>query len=143
MKYKQMKTTINKNNIGVLTFRKFDENVLLNSCFDTEELFKIILHDLDFVRFEIFDKNKKLLLTTNRFEEEPDVVIIQPAKVERDEEIKWTNFNAYRTPMYIYGKKIEWVVNSYRFRTKKSAVAFAESTNKTIVSTIEKFIDRD
>ncbi|WP_312338142.1 hypothetical protein [Sphingobacterium sp.] len=138
-----MKTTINKNNIGVLTFRKFDENVLLNSCFNIEELFKIILHDLDFVRFEIFDKNKKLLLTTNRFEEEPDVVIIQPVKVERDEEIKWTNFNAYRTPMYIYGKKIEWVVNSYRFRTKKSAVDFAESTNKSIVSTIEKFIDRD
>ncbi|WP_333889363.1 hypothetical protein, partial [Sphingobacterium siyangense] len=109
-----MKTTINKNNIGVLTFRKFDENVLLNSHFAIAELLKIILYDLDFVRFEIFDKNKKLLLTTNRFEEEPDVVIIQPAKVERDEEIKWTNFNAYRTPMYIYGKKIEWVVCIFR-----------------------------
>lgn len=103
-----MKTTINKNNIGILTYRKFDEIVLLNSSFDIKELFKIILHDFDFVRFEIFDKNKKLLLTTNQFKEEPDVVIIQPAKVERDEEIKWTNFNAYRTPMYIYGKKIEW-----------------------------------
>jgi len=137
-----MKTTINKNNIGVLTFRKFHENVLLNSRFDTAELFKIILHDLDFVRFEIFDKNKKLLLTANRFEEKPDVVIIQPAKVERDEEIKWTNLNAYRTPMYIYGKKIEWKVNDRVFKTKKSATAFAEFTNSDIAAIIEKFIDR-
>ncbi|WP_313491665.1 hypothetical protein [Sphingobacterium multivorum] len=138
-----MKTTINKNNIGVLTFRKFDENLLLNSYFDTEELFKIILNDIDFVRFEIFDKNRKLLLTTNQFEEEPDVVIIQPAKVERDEEIKWTNFNAYRTPMYIYGKKMEWKVNGRIFKTKKSARAFAELTNSDVAAIIEKFIDRD
>lgn len=138
-----MKTTINKNNIGVLTFRKFDENLLLNSHFDTEELFKIILNDIDFVRFEIFDKNRKLLLTTNRFEEEPEVVIIQPAKVERDEEIKWTNFNAYRTPMYIYGKKIEWKVNGRIFKTKKSARVFAELTNSEVAAIIEKFIDRD
>lgn len=137
-----MKTTNNKNNIGVLTFRKFDENVLLNSRFDTAELFKIILHYLDFVRFEIFDKDKKLLLTTNRFEAEPDVVIIQPAKVERDEEIKWTNFNAYRTPMYIYGKKNDWKVNGRIFKTKKSATAFAELTNRNIAAIIEKFIDR-
>lgn len=138
-----MKTTINKNNIGVLTFRKFDENLLLNSHFDTEELFKIILNDIDFVRFEILDKNRKLLLTTNRFEEEPDVVIIQAAKVERDEEIKWTNFNAYRTPMYIYGKKIEWKVNGRIFKTKKSARVFAELTNSEVAAIIEKFIDRD
>ena len=138
-----MKTTINKNNIGVLTFKKFDENVLLNSHFDTAELFKIILYDLDFVRFEIFDKNKKLLLTTNRFEEEPNVVIIQLAKVERDENIKWTNFNAYRTPMYIYGKKIEWKVNGRIFKTKKSATTFAEFTNSDVVGIIEKFVDRD
>ena len=138
-----MKITINKNNIGVLTFRKFDENVLLDSSFDTEELFKIILHDIDFVRFEIFNKNKKLLLTTNRLEEEPDVIIIQPAKVERDEEIKWTNFDAYRTPMYLYGKKVEWKVNSRIFKTKKSATVFAEFTNSNIAEIIEKFIDRD
>lgn len=137
-----MKTRINKNNIGVLTFIEFDENLLLNSHFDTEELFKIILHDLDFVRFEIFDKNKKLLLTTNQFEGAPDVVIIQPAKVERDEEIKWTNFNAYRIPMYIYGKKIVWKVNGRIFKTKKSATTFVELTNSDIATIIEKFIDR-
>ncbi|QIH35949.1 hypothetical protein [Sphingobacterium sp. DR205] len=138
-----MKTTINKNNIGVLTFRKFDENVLLNSHFDTAELFKIILHDEDFVRFEIFDKNRKLRLTTHEFEREPGVLIIQLAKVERDEDIKWTNFNAYRTPMYIYGKKVEWKVNGRIFKTKKLATAFADFTNSNIATIIEKFIDRD
>lgn len=135
--------TKNKNNIAVLAFRKFDENVLLNSHFDIAELLKIILYDLDFVRFEIFDKNRKLLLTTNQFEEEPDVVIIQPAKVERDEEIKWTNFNAYGTPMYIYGKKIKWKVDGRIFKTKKSAKVFAELTNSDVAAIIEKFIDRD
>ncbi|WP_286778661.1 MULTISPECIES: hypothetical protein [Sphingobacterium] len=137
-----MKTIINKNNIGVLTFRKFDENVLLNSSFDIEQLFKIILYDVDFERFEIFDKNKKLLLTTNKFEDELDVVIIHPAKVERDEEIKWTNFNAYHTPMYTYGKKIEWKVNGRIFKTKKSAAAFAQFLISDVASIIEKFIDR-
>lgn len=137
-----MNVTNNKNNIGVLTFRKFDENVLLNSSFDIDQLFKIILYDVDFERFEIFDKNKKLLLTTSQFEKEPNVFIIQPVKVERDEEIKWTNFDAYRTPMYLYGKKVEWKVNSRIFKTKKSATVFAEFTNSNIAEIIEKFIDR-
>lgn len=137
-----MNVTNNKNNIGVLTFRKFDENVLLNSSFDIEQLFKIILYDVEFERFEIFDKNKKLLLTTSQFEKEPNVFIIQLVKVERDEEVKWTNFDAYRTPMNLYGKKVEWKVNSRIFKTKKSATAFAEFTNSNIAEIIEKFIDR-
>ncbi|HBI87024.1 MULTISPECIES: hypothetical protein [Sphingobacterium] len=137
-----MKTT-NKNNIGVLTYKKFDENVLSNSSFDIKQLFKIILHDKDFIRFEIFDKNKNLLLTTNPCDDASNVVIIHSAKVYRDEEIKWTNFNAYRTPMYIYGKKIKWKVNHRVFKTKKSAVDFAGFTNRNIAAIIEKFIDRD
>lgn len=137
-----MKPVNNKHNIGVLIFRKFDENVLLNSSFDIQELLKIILDDKDFVRFEIFSSDQKLLLTTELFYQDPDVIIIRPAKVEREEEIRWTNFDAYRTPMYIYGKKIEWIVNDRRFRTKKSARAYADHTNKNITGIIERFIDR-
>ncbi|CDS93039.1 hypothetical protein BN1088_1431286 [Sphingobacterium sp. PM2-P1-29] len=137
-----MKPVNNKNNIGVLTFRKFDENVLLNSSFNIQELLKIILDDEDFVRFEIFSRDQKLLLTTALYDQNPDVIIIRPAKVEREEEIRWTNFDAYRTPMYIYGKKIEWIVNDRRFRTKKSARAYAENTNRNITGVIERFVDR-
>lgn len=136
-----MKTS-NNNNIGILTFRKFDENILLNARFDLDELFKIMLNDVDFVRFEIFDKNKKLLLTTELYENDPHVIIIRPAKVERDENIKWINFDAYRTPMYRYGKNIEWKANGRIFRTKKEATVFAELTNKNLAAVIEKFIDR-
>jgi len=115
----------------------------LNSSFGIEELFKIILHDKDFVRFEIFDKNKNLLLTTSQCDDASNVVVIRLAKVYRDEEIKWTNFNAYRTHMYIYGKKIKWKVNDRVFKTKKSAVDFAEFTNRNIAAIIERFVDRD
>lgn len=129
-------------NIGILTFKRFDENVLLNSTFSIDELFKIMLYDEDFVRFEIFNRDKKLLLTTNLNDQTADVIIVRPAKVGREEEIIWTNFNAYRNPMYIYGKKVEWRVNDRIFRTKKSAVAYAELINRNIATIINTFVDR-
>lgn len=130
------------NNIGILTFKRFDENVLLNSTFNIDELFKIMLYDEDFVRFEIFNRDKKLLLTTNPNDQTADIIIVRPAKVGREEEIIWTNFNAYRNPMYIYGKKVEWRVNDRIFRTKKSAVAYAELINRNIATIINTFVDR-
>lgn len=137
-----MNTNNNMKNIGILTFKRFDENVLLNSTFSIDELFKIMLYDEDFVRFEIFNRDKKLLLTTNLNDQTADVIIVRPAKVGREEEIIWTNFNAYRNPMYIYGKKVEWRVNDRIFRTKKSAVAYAELINRNIATIINTFVDR-
>ena len=137
-----MNTKNNMNNTGILTFKRFDENVLLNSTFNIDELFKIMLYDEDFVRFEIFNRDKKLLLTTNLNDQTADVIIVRPAKVGREEEIIWTNFNAYRNPMYIYGKKVEWRVNDRIFRTKKSAVAYAELINRNIATIINTFVDR-
>lgn len=136
-----MNTKNNMNNIGILTFKRFDENVLLNSTFNIDELFKIMLYDEDFVRFEIFNRDKKLLLTTNLNDQTADIIIVRPAKVGREEEIIWTNFNAYRNPMYIYGKKVEWRVNDRTFRTKKSAVAYAELINRNIATIINTFVD--
>lgn len=137
-----MDTLNKKRNIGVLTFRKYNENILLNASFNIDELLNIMLNDIDFVRFEIFDANKNLLLTTDTYGQRPNVFIIRPAKVVREEERKWTNFDAFRNPMYIYGKKVEWYVNSRRFRTKKSATAYAELMNKRVADTIKLFIDR-
>ena len=47
---------------GIITYKQYEENVLLNAHFSIVELFEIILKDKDFVKFETFDKNRNLKL---------------------------------------------------------------------------------
>jgi len=129
-------------NIGVLTFKKYDENVLLNANFKVEELINIILNDRDFVRFEIFDNDKNLLASTSYNHVEPQGVFIQPVKMERKEEIKGVDYYAFRTPSTIYKTKIRWQVRGANFRTKKRAVEYADQINRKVMRSLEQFIDR-
>lgn len=129
-------------NIGVITYKKYDENVLLNAHFNIDELFKIILNDKDFVKFEIFDSHKKLLVSTQFNDIQGEGLFIRPVKVEREEEIKWIDYYAYRTPSTVRHKKIRWNVSGARFKTRKKAIEYATNVNYQIAKEIAVFIDR-
>ncbi|RKT01763.1 hypothetical protein [Chryseobacterium defluvii] len=129
-------------NIGIITYKNYDENVLLNAHFNIDELFKIILFDKDFVKFEIFDTNKKLLASTYYPQIEGKGFFIDPVKVEREEEIKWIDYYAFRSPSTIRHTKVTWKVKGEVFRTKKKADECAKVWNKRASYFIEHLIDR-
>lgn len=129
-------------NIGVITYKKYDENVLLNALFNIDELFNIILNDKDFVKFEIFDRDKKLLVSTHFPDIKGKGLFIHPVKVEREEDIKWIDYYAYRTPSTVRHKKVRWNVSGARFKTRKKAIEYATNVNNRITREIEPLIDR-
>ena len=129
-------------NIGVITYKKYDENVLLNAHFNIDELFKIILQDKDFRKFEIFDHNNKLLASTHYPDVDGKGLYIHPVEVVREEELKWTDYNAFRSPSFIRHCKVSWKVNGAVFRTRKKANEYAKDVNSQIARKIAGFIDR-
>ncbi|MGK6342482.1 hypothetical protein ACMGDK_09600 [Chryseobacterium sp. DT-3] len=131
-------------NIGVITYKQYDENVLLNAHFNLDELFRIILHDKEFIKFEIFDRERKLLASTYY----PDVekgkgFHILLFKVEREEEIKWIDYYAFRTPSTIRHTTVRWKVRGADLGTKKKATEFVNSSNNRVAGKLEEFIDRN
>lgn len=129
-------------NIGVITYKKYDENVLLNAHFNIDELFRIILHDKDFVRFEIFDRHNKLLASTFYPNVDGKGLYIHPVKVFRDEELKWTDYYAFRSPSTIRHYKVTWKVDGAVFRTRKNATEYATEVNSQLARKVAAFIDR-
>ncbi|MFV8326953.1 hypothetical protein [Flavobacterium sp. ZS1P14] len=129
-------------NIGTITYRKYDERILLNWNFNVLELFDIILKDKDYVRFEIFDRNNNLLLSTHYLHVEQKGVYIKVVKVEKEKEITGITYDAFRTPSTIRRIKIRWNVNGRRFRTKKNALEYVYWENRKATLKIESFVDR-
>lgn len=129
-------------NIGVITYKKYDENVLLNAHFNIDELFRIILHDSDFVKFEIFDRYNKLQASTYSPNVNENGLYIHLVKVFRDEELKWTDYYAFRSPSTIRHYKVTWKVDGLVFPTRKKATEYANIINNWVAYRIEAFIDR-
>lgn len=129
-------------NIGIITYRRYDERILLNWNFNLIELFNIILNDKDFVRFEIFDRNNNLLLSTHYPHVEQKGEYIKVVKVEKEKEITGITYDAFRTPSTIRRIKVRWNVNGRRFRTKKGALEYVYWANRRATLKIESFVDR-
>lgn len=130
-------------NVGVITYKKYDENVLLDAHFNILNLFNIILYDKDFSKFEIFDNNKNLLASTYFSDvENGKGMHILLFKIVREEEIIGTDYNAYRTPSTKHKTKVKWNVSGAHFRTKKEAFEFVEISNGRVAERLEKLIDR-
>lgn len=129
--------------IGTITYKNYDEKVLLNRNFDTAELFNIILNDQDFIRFEIFDTDGTLLLSTFYPHVEQMGVHIKVVMVVKEQEITGTTYDAYRTPSLIHRIKVRWNVDGARFRTKKKAVEFCNNQNRKTALIVEQFVNRE
>jgi len=129
-------------NIGVITYKRYDERILLNWNFNLLELFSIILNDKDFVRFEIFDKNNNLLLSTHYPDVEHKGVYIKVVKIEKEKEITGITYDAFRTPSTVRRIKVRWNVNGTKFRIKKRALEYVYWQNRRAGLQIESFVDR-
>ena len=91
-------------NIGTITYKNYDERVLLNWNFNSLELFNIILNDKDFVRFEIFDRNNNLLLSTHYPNVEQKGIYVEVVKIKKETEIK-TETKSIRSSREFYQLK--------------------------------------
>jgi hypothetical protein len=130
-------------NIGIITYRKYEtKNIGLNWNFNLSELLRIMLNNKDFVRFEIFDRNNNLLLTTHYPHVEQKVIYIKVAKIEKEKKITGITSDAFRTPSTVRRIKVRWNVNGRRFRTKKGALEYVYWANRRATLKIESFVDR-
>ncbi len=129
-------------NIGTITYKNYDERVLLNWNFNSLELFNIILNDKDFVRFEIFDRNNNLLLSTHYPNVEQKGVYVEVVKIKKETEITGITYDAFRTPSIIRRTKVRWNVNGAKFRIKKIALEYVYWKNRRASLKIEWFVDR-
>ena len=130
-------------NIGIITYREYEtKNIGLNWNFNLSELIRIMLNNKDFVRFEIFDRNNNLLLTTHYPHVEQKVIYIKVAKIEKEKKITGITSDAFRTPSTIRRIKVRWNVNGRRFRTKKGALEYVYWANRKATLKIESFVDR-
>ena len=130
-------------NIGIITYRDYDERIILNWNFHLLELFNIILNDKDFVRFEILDRNNNLLLSTYYPDtEQNEVVYISVVKMVKEKEITGITYDAFRTPSTMRRIKVHWNVNGAKFRIKKRALEYVFWQNRKAGLKIESFVDR-
>ena len=130
-------------NIGIITYRDYDERILLNWNFHLLELFNIILNDKDFVRFEILDRNNNLLLSTYyAHTEQNEVMYISVVKMVKEKEITGITYDAFRTPSTMRRIKVRWNVNGAKFRIKKRALEYVYWQNRKTGLKIESFVDR-
>ena len=129
-------------NIGTITYKNYDERVLLNWNFNSLELFNIILNDKDFVRFEIFDRNNNLLLSTHYPNVEQKGVYVEVVKIKKETEITGITYDAFRTPSINRRTKVRWNVNGAKIRIKKIALEYVYWKNRRASLKIEWFVDR-
>ena len=130
-------------NIGIITYKEYEvKNIGLNWNFNLSELLHIMLNNNDFVRFEIFDPNNNLLLSTYYPNVEQKGVYIEVVKIKKETEITGITYDAFRTPSTIRRIKVRWNVNGRRFRTKKGALEYVYWANRRATLKIESFVDR-
>lgn len=129
-------------NIGIITYRKYEERVLLNRHFSTDGLFIIILNDPEYRKFQVVDGQERLLLSTDYSETGNGAEYISVAKVERVVEITGTTYDAYRTPSTVHRTKVTWKVGSGIHKTKKDAEAHVAEANRRAREVIERLVDR-
>ncbi|MTD67658.1 hypothetical protein [Flavobacterium sp. LC2016-13] len=130
-------------NIGIITYKEYEvKNIGLNWNFNLSDLLRIMLNNKDFVRFEIFDPNNNLLLSTYYPNVEQKVVYIEVVKIKKETEITGITYDVFRTPSTIRRIKVRWNVNGRRFRTKKRALEYVYWENRKATLKIESFVDR-
>ncbi|MFP3596944.1 hypothetical protein [Chryseobacterium sp. SIMBA_029] len=80
--------------IGIITYEKFAERVTLDTMFNMDDLFNIMLTDNDYVKFQIIDENENLVLSTHYPETGDKIIYIEILCVKREVEILGTTYDA-------------------------------------------------
>lgn len=127
-------------NIGIITYIKYEERVLLNEHFVIEDLFAIVQHDREYRKFQVVDGNGKLLLSTNYLETEQGAEYLNMARIEKEFDLIGTDYNAFRTPSTKYKYKTTWLVNRGICRGKKDAEQYAWRINQRARAVLETYV---
>lgn len=119
---------MNTPKIGTLRFKKFEENVIIDSNFDIDDLYRILDTDKDALSFSVDGDHGRCIL-----------FITGTVKVSRNEEILGTTYNALAKNPYKHKTKVTWNLSSGGYLlTKKAAEEAAELQNKKDRSILEK-----
>lgn len=129
-------------NIGIITYIRYEERVLLNKHFVIEDLFAIVQDDKEYRKFQVVDKKENLLLSTDYSEVEQGAEYLNMARLEKHVEILSTTYDAYKTPSTTHKYKTTWMVNSGICKGKKDAQDYAERINRKARITLEKYIEK-
>jgi hypothetical protein len=104
--------------IGIITYKNYEERVIMNDSFDVKELQHIADNDPHFISFHIDGQPDKKLVT-----------------VKKNVEILGTTYNAFADKPLTHKTKTTWVLNTGGSFTKKSdAYSYADSINKKLFS---------
>ncbi len=102
--------------IGVITYKQYTENVIIDNNFDTQALYDIMDNDPDFVSFEILETPVKLFGTVT---------------VTKDVEIMQTTYNAFAKNPYTHKTKTTYKLSTGGYFTKKQdAIDRADYENR-------------
>lgn len=127
---------------GIIKYRKYEENVLLDQFFIIDELIKIVTEDHEFERFSIHNREGKMLLSTSYEDTSNGATFLQivPTRVKKDVEILGTTYDAYKEQPFSHRTKTTWKVGSYRFTTRKQANLFINFVNSKARTLLENMI---
>lgn len=102
--------------IGVITYKQYEERVIIDNNFDTQALYDIMDNDPDFVSFHIEGSNKPYIYGT---------VVVKPEVA-----IVSSTFNAFAKNTMTHKTKTTWYLSSGGFMpTKKQAQERADYEN--------------
>lgn len=129
-------------NIGIITYTKYEERVLLNEHFSIDDLFAIVQHDTGYRMFQVVDGRENLLLTTDFRESECGAQFLNMARLERTDELLSTEYNAFKTPSTTHRYKTVWKVNGGICKGKRDAHKYAERINRKARLILERYIGK-
>lgn len=110
--------------IGVITYKNYTENVILDNNFDTQALYDIMDNDPDFVSFTI---------------QGTEVEIRGTVTVTKEVEILSTTYNAFAAKPYTHKTRSTWHLSSGGYLlTKKDAEDTAKFKNDNNRRAIER-----
>lgn len=127
-------------NIGVITYVKYDERVLLNEHFVIDDLFAIVQHEYEYLKFQVVDGKGNLLVSTDHRETEQGAEYLNMARIVKDVEIVGTTYDAYKTLSTTHKYKTTWTVNHGKCRGKRDAEEYAKRINRKARSILEKYV---
>lgn len=128
-------------NIGIITYNKYEERVILNEHFVIDDLFSIVQHDTEYRRFQVVDGRENLVLTTDFRESGCGAEYLTMAKLERSDELIGTEYNGFKTPSTTHKYKTVWKVNGGICKGKWDAHQYAERINGKARLILERYID--
>lgn len=129
-------------NIGIITYAKYEERVLMDEHFVFDVLLSIVQHDKDYRKFQVVEAKGNVLLSTSGMDNEQGATPLIIAKIEKEVEQVGMVYDGYKTPSTTFKYRTTWKVNGGICKGKKDAVEYADRLNRRAKALLERFIEK-